>query len=237
MNKIVIFISFVILFYLPQPLFSQLIVAFGTNLGGAVPTKMTENSSAKILPGGYITLGNRIIITDKIQFVPQISTDFSWFNYSASQKNDTIVLATVAGMPANIPTYYTANISGKIRLIGLHIEIPFMYSFSDKAKLTAGLYSSYNAYKSDNIDINVQIGEGGLLPDFDSSYNNKNNINLFDMGINIGGEYSISEKYAVSIGIYRSLSRFYKKNYFNDNSGNNIDFYYTQVRLGFVWRL
>ena len=221
--------------YLPQALFSQIYFGIGTNYGGAMPTQITENSSAKIFPGAYVSFGKNIKITDKIKFIPQISTDFRWFNYYASQKKDTVVLTNISGMPANIPTYYTANITGKVRLVGFYIEIPFMYSFSDKMAITTGIYSSYNAYMSDDVDINVKIGEGGLLPDVDSSYNNKNNINIFEAGINIGGKYSINDKYVISIEAYRSLSRFYKKNSFDDNLGNDISFYYTQIRLGIIY--
>ncbi|HNQ68710.1 MAG TPA: hypothetical protein PKN32_10045 [Bacteroidales bacterium] len=236
MNKALITLYFALLISLPQTVFCQFFAGMGTNFGGAIPTEMTENSLAKIYPGAFIMFGNKIQITERLSFSPQISADYRWFNYYASQTKDTTVLTTVLNVPANIPTYYTANISGKIRLIGIFFETPFCFQLSEKFNASAGIYGSYNAYKSDFVEINVKIGEGGLLPDVDSSYNNKSNINNFDAGINIGGEYAINDKFVLSLGVYRSLSRFYKKNSFNNNTENdNISFYYTQLRLGFIY--
>jgi hypothetical protein len=156
---------------------AQTNIGFGTNIGGALPVEQTEGSSAILYPGVYLSFGYGISLSEKFSFNPNINFDFRMFDYFAAQKKDTVVEAEVLGVIANVPTYYQANIHGKMRLGGIYAEFPIEYRFSKRSRLIFGIYGSALPYKSDNISINVKIGEGGLLPDIDSSYNNKSKIN------------------------------------------------------------
>jgi hypothetical protein len=225
-------ITIVIISLIGFSLNAQINVGVGTNIGGALPNEKTEGSSAILYPGAYLSFGYGIPISDKIIFNPNISFDLRMFDYLATQKKDTVVEAEVLGVIANVPTYYQANIHGKMRLGGIYTEFPIEYRFSHRSKLSFGIYGSALPYKSDNISINVKIGEGGLLPDIDSSYNNKSKINSFDGGLSLGGSIDINERLLLSINAYRSLSRFYKMDAVKNDAGEDIAFYYTQVRIG-----
>ncbi len=232
MNKKIFFVAIIILTCLATSVKSQLFVSVGTNYGGANPTKQTEGSSAKIYPGVFLSFGKEISLSEKLYLKPQISVDYRMFNYFANQTKDTIVEAEIMGVIANVPTYYKANIQGKMRLLGLYAEIPLEYRFIKSSAIVFGIYGSALPYKSDFININITIGEGGLLPDIDSSYNNKHNINTFDAGLSLGGKFIFNNKMSLFITGYRSLSRFYKMNAVKDPEGNDIPFFYTQVRFG-----
>jgi hypothetical protein len=213
-------------------LIAQVNVGAGTNIGGALPNEKTEGSSAILFPGAYLSFGYAIPLSQRFSFNPNISIDFRMFDYFATQKKDTIVEAFVMGEIRSVPTYYQANIHGKMRLGGIYVEFPFEYRFSKRSRLSFGIYGSALPYKSDNISINVKIGEGGLLPDIDSSYNNKSNINTFDGGLSLGGSIEINDRLSLSVNAYRSLSRFYKMDAVKNDAGEDIAFYYTQVRVG-----
>jgi hypothetical protein len=117
-------------------------------------------------------------------------------------------------------------------LFGVYAEMPFEYRFGKKAGLNLGIYASALPIKSDEIMVNVKIGEGGLLPDIDSFYNNKSKINSFDTGIMLGGNFQFNDKLSIFINAYRSITRFYKMNAVKNEEGNDIPFYYTQARVG-----
>jgi hypothetical protein len=216
---------------------AQINVGVGTNIGGALPDEKTEGSSAILYPGAYLSFGYGIPISDKISFNPNLSIDFRMFDYLATQKKDTVVEAEVLGVIANVPTYYQASIHGKMRLGGIYVEFPFEYRFSKRSRLSFGIYGSALPYKSDNISINIKIGEGGLLPDIDSSYNNKSKINTFDGGLSLGGSIDLNDRLSLSVNAYRSLSRFYKMDAVKNDAGEDIAFYYTQVRIGIRYLL
>jgi hypothetical protein len=216
---------------------AQLIAGAGTNIGGAIPVEQTEGSSAVLYPGAFLSFGYGITISDKFSFNPTLSIDFRMFDYFATQRKDTVVEAEVLGIIALVPTYYQANIHGKIRLGGMYAEFPIEYRFLKRSKLNFGIYTSILPYKSDNISINVKIGEGGLLPDIDSTYNNKYNINTIDGGISLGGSLVLNDQLSIYFTGYRSLSRFYKMDALKNDAGENLSFYFTQVRIGISYNI
>lgn len=233
----VIVISLVFVAFFGINLMAQVNFGVGTNIGGALPNEKTEGSSAILYPGAYLSFGYAIPVSQTISFNPHISFDFRMFDYLATQRKDTVVEALVMGEIRSVPTYYQANIHGKIRLGGIYAEFPIEYRFSKRSRLSFGIYGSMLPYKSDNISINVKIGEGGLLPDIDSSYNNKSKINTFDGGLSLGGSIDLNDRLSLSVNAYRSLSRFYKMDAVKNDAGEDIAFYYTQVRVGIRYLL
>lgn len=230
MNKTFAIVLFWLFF--SSTISAQFYLAGGSNYGGAVPTEKTEGSSAVIYPGAFLSIGNTIKISERFNFTPQISIDLRRFDYFATQKKDTIVQTEILGNIANVPTYYQANIHGQMHLIGINAELPISYRIGNKLNFAFGFYGTVLPFKSDAISINVKIGEGGLLPDIDSTYNNKAKINNFDAGFFIDGGFQANEKLSFFITAHRSVTRFYKMNAVKNESGNDISFYYTQARIG-----
>lgn len=233
MNKILFFIIICLVFTLN--LSAQTSLHFGSNIGGAIPTKSTEGSSAILIPGAFFGVSNQFQISEKISFNPQISFELKHFGYSAIQKKDTVVESEVAGIIANIPTYYTATITGVSRFVTLNADIPVEIKFGQKIAINLGVYGNYKLYSSDAINVHVQIGEGGLIPDVDSAYNNRDNINSFEGGFLLGGKYAISDKLSLNFVGYRALSRHYKLDTILDENGQDTPFFFTMFRLGIVY--
>ncbi|PLX08142.1 MAG: hypothetical protein C0596_07535 [Marinilabiliales bacterium] len=88
----------------------------GLNIGGAIPTKATEGSSALLLPGGYISIGRDFYINRRVKIQPSLYAEFQLFGYGAIQSKDTVVQTEVAGIMANVPTYCTATVDGMVNM-------------------------------------------------------------------------------------------------------------------------
>jgi hypothetical protein len=232
MNKAVLI---AILILVSTVLSSQFVINAGLNTGGAIPTEKTEGSSAILLPGGYFSAGTNLMVTRRLRVQPSAYLDFKLFKYSAVQQKDTVVQTEVAGILANVPTYYSANVNGFVNLGSIGIEIPIAFALNKKSSIVFGPYANMAIYKYDQIDLNVQIGEGGLIPDYDTSYNNKGKINTFEAGVMLGGRFKISDQVSLSFTGYRALSRFYVKDAVLDDAGRDIPFYYTSFRVGITY--
>lgn len=233
MNRVLV-ILFLYLFFTLN-LSAQTSMHFGSNFGGAIPTKSSEGSSAILLPGAFLGVSNQFQISEKIAFNPQISFELKHFGYSAIQKKDTVVESQVAGMIANIPTYYTATITGVSRFVTLNADIPIEIKIGKKSAISIGVSGNYKLYSSDAINVHVQIGEGGLIPDVDSAYNNKDKINNIEGSILLGGSYSLNQRLALRFVGYRAITRHYKFNAIPDENGQDTPFFFTMFRLGIVY--
>ena len=225
----------ILLFFIAFNLHAQIALTSGLNMGGAVPKESVEGSSASLLPGAYLGLSKEMDLGQKLYLSPEISFEFKHFGYSSIQKKDTMVVSEVAGIMANIPTYYNANISGKSRFLTINADIPLGFSIGEKLSILFGVYGNYKIYKSDQINVHVQIGEGGLIPDVDSAYNNKAKVNNLEGGLMLGGKYSINENLSLNLTVYRALSRHYVLGTISNYSGQDIPFYFTMFRIGVRW--
>ncbi len=243
MNKVLIFLTFLLLSFsvksqeCNKSFFdgSKTLVNIGLNIGGAIPTKLTKGSSALLLPGGYISINKDLYISRRIKFQPSLYAEFQLFGYGAIQSKDTVVQTEVAGIMANVPTYYTATVDGMVNMGRVGLEIPVIFSFqffSRRTSLIAGVYSNYAFYKSDKVNINVQVGEGGLIPDVDTNYNNKNKINSYAAGFLLGTNIHLNDQFSIKLIAYRDITRFFKQNAILDENGQDIPFFYTNFRIG-----
>ena len=138
----------ILLFFIAFNLHAQIALTSGLNMGGAVPKESVEGSSASLLPGAYLGLSKEMDLGQKLYLSPEISFEFKHFGYSSIQKKDTMVVSEVAGIMANIPTYYNANISGKSRFLIINADIPLGFSIGEKLSILFGVYGNYKIYKS-----------------------------------------------------------------------------------------
>lgn len=224
-----------LLFYYNGSAQSSYSFGAGTIFGGAINNENVENASGEPMFGATLDFGYRIKLNDKLILKPKLSYEFRHFEYSATQRNDTIVTTELMGNTAEIPTYYTANISGKANSGGLTLNSILEYKFIERSSLLFGFYGTYFLFTNDYVDINVRIGEGGLLPDIDSSYNNGINMRNYEYGISLGGKYYISDKFSFSIVGTRALSSVYTISGVKNQKGEEVLFYSTYAKIFFSY--
>ena len=210
-------------------------VGLGAVYGGAIGSQKIENAIGKPRIGGMIDAGYRISTGQNMMLAAGFSFEVRHFGYSATERNDTLVLVDVMGNPANIPTYYNAAIDGKVSSGGLSLNLLGEYSLFKRSALIAGVYSTLFLAKNDLVHINIRIGEGGLLPDVDSAYSNRPNMRNFEHGIILGGKIYFSGDVSLGISGVRSFSGLYTTSDIKNSKGEDIRFYSTYARLSLNW--
>lgn len=210
---------------------SGFFVSGGTILGGAINNEKISNAKGEPLFGVSVDFGNLIAIREKFNYIPKIGFEYRNFNYSATERKDTLVGSVVAGNDVLIPTYYNASVKGKVNSLGITLNNSVEYKIWKNSYLLGGVYSTFFIYKNDYIDINVKIGEGGLLPDIDSTYNNGVNMRKFEIGFKMGGKYKINDRLSLSIIGTRAISDLYKISAVKNENGDEIKLYSTYAKI------
>ena len=230
MRKIIIYIFFA---FLAVSVSSQtkFSVGAGTIFGGAINNENVENATGVPMFGASIDFAYRNAVKDNFTISPKISYEHRTFEYAANERKDTLVYTEVMGNTVGVPTYYQAIINGKLNSGGITLNLISEYRFLRKSSFIVGIYSTLFMYKNDYVDINIRIGEGGLLPDIDSSYNNGLNLRRFEHGLSLGGKYHVSEQFSVSIVGTRALSSLYSISGITNDNGEEIRFYSTYAKI------
>jgi hypothetical protein len=210
---------------------NHLFIGAGTIFGGALADGKIENATGFPQFGSSIDFGVCFPVNNVFHFVPSVSFDHRRFKYSATERNDTIVLVEVMGTPSYVPTYYFANIDGRVNSGGLSLNLLAKKRLFGRSWIVAGIYGALFLYKNDQVDVNVRIGEGGLLPDADESHNNKANMRNHEFGVVLGGKYQISNKFGIGISGLRALSSLYVVSGVKNPDNQHLKFYSTYARI------
>jgi hypothetical protein len=211
--------------------------AFGTNYGGPLANKTLENASGKSLLGTSFNFAYNLNLSNKIVFIPSLSLDFRHFSYRALERKDTIIDVEIGGTVGSIDTYYQANVRGKTSTVVGSFSALTEFRYSKKSTLLFGFYGSILPKRSDEVLINVIIGEGGFLPDIDSTYNDGANIRDYELGLSLGGKFYISEKVSIDFLTTRALSPFYKIWAPRNEEQEGMKFFSTYVRVSLNYYL
>ena len=224
----------ILIFCLPLTVFAQnkkFSVGIGSIYGGAITSEKVEGANGEPLLGLNVDFGYRFNLNEKFIIVPKISYEYRQFSYNARQKDDTIVQTKVAGNMVNVPTYYYTNVKGKFNTSGASITAIAEYNYVKKSSIILGVYSSYFFQKNDVVDLNVKIGEGGLIPDIDSSYNNNVNMRNFEHGVTLGGKYYFSDNFSFTIVGTRALTGVYSISNIKNSKGQELKFFSTYAKI------
>jgi hypothetical protein len=206
-------------------------LGFGTNYGGPLANKTLENASGKSLLGTGFHLAYNHNFSPKLAFVPTLTLDFRHFSYNALERNDTIVEVEMGGIVGNIDTYYQAKVNGKAHTVVGSLNALAEFRYSKRSTLLFGAYAGVFPKRSDNVFLKVIIGEGGFLPDIDSTYNDGANIRNYEIGLSLGGKFYISEKVSIDFLTTRALSPFYKEWVPRNEEQKGMKFFSTYVRV------
>jgi hypothetical protein len=235
-NKIALLFSILLLYTTAGFTQNQFGLNFGANYGGAIPTELDTADYGSGLPGFVAGIEYRVPIAEKFTLHAGLLYNLRQFKYGTTQKKDTVVDVQIGNTNASVPTYYTAEIQGKVISHQIDFRLPVHWNFNEKSALLFGPYLSYVAGGSDKTDINVQIGEGSILDDVQETREGFNNINPFEFGLLLGGSFHFSEKLSLNIEGVRAITPFYESGYYASiNEGVEIKFYQTYVFVRFAY--
>jgi len=208
----------------------------GANYGGALPTELDTADYGAGLPGFVAGIEYKLPIAKEFTLHAGLLYNFRQFKYGTIQKNDTVVNVQIGNTFASVPTYYTADVQGKVISHQIDFRLPAHWNFNEKSAVLFGPYLSYVAGGSDKTVINVQIGEGSILDDVQETREGFDNINRFEFGLILGGTYHFSENLSLNIEGVRAITPFYETGYYASiNEGIEVKFYQTYVFVRFAY--
>ncbi len=206
-------------------------LGFGTNYGGPLANKTLANASGKSLFGSGFHLSYNYNLSSKLAFVPSLTLDFRHFSYKALERKDTVVEVEMNGIVGDIDTYYQAIVNGKSQTSVGSLNLLGEFRYSKRSTLLFGAYWGLFSRRSDHVELKVLIGEGGFLPDIDSTYNDGANIRNYEIGLSLGGRFYLSEKVSIDFLTTRSLTPFYKVWTARNEEQLGMKFFSTYVRV------
>lgn len=208
-------------------------IFIGVNTGGPVPDYIADSSNARLKPGfnaGFEKIFKR---NKKISWGIKTSYDYNNLEYSQTIKNDTLIPLPM-DESIKVPTYYTADIIGRMNLHNAGIGIFINYNPWEKLDVMLGGYGRFQFAGSDKGDVNVRIGEGGFFDDYIDNYDNTSNIRKTDFALLVGMDFKVINKIKLGINLTRSLTTFYKHD-INSYDNRNIKMFGTYVSFRIIY--
>jgi hypothetical protein len=199
----------------------------GVNYGGPIPTESIENSEGK--PGIGFSLGGEFAfpLSGNWSLRPSVLFAYTHLRYGQTVSEDTLYAIEEAG-GARVPTYYTADVDGRMQSLHMNISLALCSSYG-RNRIGLGLYGASKLWHKDMADVRVVIGEGGFFDDLTEKSDNSQAINIFSGGLYFTYSYHIWQGWSLGMQAYRSLTPLYKTD--NDQPGPDMDMYGTYVHL------
>jgi len=184
-------------------------VNLGMSAGGPVPNKTVMESYGKLSFLPKFGLSYNTKISEDFSINNSLYYQINGASYGKKYQNDTLV-----PLPINesilIPTYYKAQVDGKMRLHYIQYSPHIQYNKYKPVCFTLGTYISYLHGGYDKGNVHITIGEGGFFDDIYDKYNNFNQMNKVDLGFSTYFRIDLPYESSVIIGVQRSLKSLFK---------------------------
>lgn len=211
----------------------------GPNFGGPIPRTLNPDSSSGT-PLLSFTGGPAIRIELNKKWSLQAELNFAGkgADYSQWYHRDTLVLLElIPGRIDTVPSYYRADINGKMRLG--YLDIPLLVNFhpNERMRFGLGLQPSFLVSGQDTGTVQVKIGDGTLFPDEFQQFDNIDDMNRFGLGLSLQASYSFPFGLELGLKADRALIKLYKDGFFERRGFEDNPMYHTQFafRLGWWW--
>lgn len=199
----------------------------GICYGGPIPTKIINNSSGKALSGltfgfsfNYKT-GNKITLKTDLQYTNKR------VSYNTYFRKDTLIPQQINNSTYYLNSFYNAYVNGEMNLHYIENHYSVTYQIFKKTQLYSGLYLSLLCGGYDKGQVQVVIGEGGFLGDYFEKFDNINNINKLDYGLNFGIKSYLYKNIYSEFKISRSIKTLYSKDIFSNRDFEKNYMYHT----------
>ena len=242
MNAGKVALTFAMVMFLgAMPLFSQstwsLGIRGGVMLGGPIPAESDPDStdgSLAIGPSGGVFL--RKEIAPRWQLQAGVNYAFKGATYHQLYRSDTMMAVEIfPGFTDTVPTYFYADVNGKMGLHYLDIPIQARWNIKGGSWLSFGGYVSALLGGKDAGTVDIQIGHGTFFPDTTTAFDNIAEIRRMDAGLVIGGTFELKQGLLFEISAQRSLRGLYRKGFLASQGLPEIPLYQTQFYFGLGW--
>ncbi|MEY3443334.1 MAG: hypothetical protein RLZZ519_1615 [Bacteroidota bacterium] len=209
----------------------------GVMLGGPIPAVSNPDSS-----GGKLAVGPSVggfveySLAERWRIQAGLAYAYKGATYQQLYRNDTLMpLEIFPGVVDTVPTFYYADVNGKMALHYLDLPILAEWRATKRMWLQGGVYASALLGGSDKGDIQIQIGNGQVFPDTTTTFNNIQEIQRLDVGVTLGGRYEWEQGPFIEFRAQRSLRSLYRKGFFASQGLDEVALYHTQFYIGLGW--
>lgn len=210
----------------------------GAMLGGPIPAESNPDStdgSVLVGPAGGAFLaygaGSRWRFELGLHYAMKGAT------YHQLYRNDTLMpLEIFPGTVDTVPTYYYADVNGRMRLHYIDLPLTAQFCLTKRAWLHLGGNASVLLGGKDAGTADIQIGDGTVFPDTVLIFDNIGEIRRLDAGLALGGSYELPMGLGFEFRAQRSLVGLYRKGFMASQGLEEIPLYQTQFCIGIRWR-
>lgn len=211
-------------------------IGAGISFGGPIPTEVPDSTSGQPLIGAIINTSLSIPINDRLSFTTGLYYSFRGMDYKQSFTRDTMYTVVINGTSGEVPSFYTAYVSGKMRLH--YIDVPLLLAFRVRNfQIMLGPYISVLLAGRDAGNVRVVIGSGGFYEDYNEDFNNYHALRKLEQGLMLGSKMPVYKNLSIEMKVSRSFFTLYNIDKLTDNGQGLVKMYNTYLHLGFVYRI
>ena len=211
-------------------------IGAGLSFGGPLPSEKIDSTSGNPLVGATIGASLSFPINDRFSINPGLHYSFHGLDYSQSFTRDTLITFEVNGITAEVPSYHTDYINGKIRLHYIDISLLMGYRIW-KIQLMLGPYVSIILAGKDEGNVRVVIGSGEVFEDYYEDFDNSHALRNMEFGIMFGSYVPIYRNLGAEMKLSRSFVTLHNVNKMENNGQGIIKLYSTYLQLGLVYKI
>jgi hypothetical protein len=234
-------LALTVLLLFTGPLYPQkteISILAGAAYGGPIPRPSSPDAKGQPHWGPQLSLSFDSFLGQKAGWGAQLQWAYSSLNYSDFYRRDTIVTIQAGGQDLRVPTYYTANVDGKMRHHYIYLHLFGFYQPFPRNRIFFGPYLGYLAAADDPGIVRIVIGQGGLLPDINESFNNSDKIHRMEFGVSGGGRIFALPRLFVGILASRSFFNMYKPSFYESTRNNQKGLFfntYVHLSVGYIF--
>lgn len=206
-------------------------------LGGPIPTESNPDSSdGKMAIGPAGGAFARFELKPRFQIQAGLNYAYKGASYHQLYRQDTMMaLEIFPGFTDTVPTYYYADVNGKMGLHYLEMPIQARWNIKGGSWISAGGYVAALMGGKDAGTIDIQIGDGTFFPDTTLAYDNIPEIRRIDAGFSLGGTFEFKNGFFIEALAQRSIVGLYRKGFLSSQGLKEIPLYHTQFYFGIGW--
>lgn len=234
--KKILLVKFIFFCWLGAAFPQNISIGVGFNYGGPLPTEFKDSTSGKPIVGLMAGLSYSIPLSKRYSFTMALYYTFRGVEYSQSFTRDTMFTVVFNEISGQVPSFYTAYVSGAMRLH--YIDIPLLITYRIKNfEFIFGPYFSVLVAGKDAGRVRVMIGTGGIFDDYIDDYNNFNAIRKVEQGLMIGSIMPIYKNFSIETKVSRSFFSLYSPGELPDRGQGGGKMFNTFVHMGLVYKL
>ena len=182
--------------------------------------------------GAYLSfpIGGRFSISTGLHY------SFHGLDYGQSITRDTLIAVEINDVIAEVPSYYTSHVDGKIRLH--YIDFSFLMGYRLwKLQFLMGPYLSVLLSGKDDGDVRIVIGSGEVFEDEYEQFDKSHALRKMEYGIMFATSAPVYKNLGVEMKFSRSFATLHNYENIESNGQGEIDLYSTYLQLGLIYKL